>query len=1082
MSEQYSRQERTQRAIAGAGAKTLRVGTLSLLVLGGLSFGEDACFETAGSAIAQSISGPAIVTDGTTGTAIAPIPPFPQSPSGGFAITGGAVVGGNLFHSFNTFSPETAYTLFNLNDPSYSNISNIFSRVTGTTPTRLNGFLQVAGGNSPSLFILNPNGVLIGPGAAMDIPGSLLISTAQSLSFADRTTFSTQDTAPNPLLTVSAPVGLQFGAGAAPISVNGRFTGTQNPQTGQFNPLEAFFFRPGTSVSLLGGGIEINDALFNAFSGQMQLGSVSANSSVDIDAKTHRLTYTPSTEFQNIQMNRSALDVGFGAIDGSSDGSGRITLQGGDIDLRSTHLTSDNISAADGGTIDISASKKLEIADSKVTAALFPGLVFSNDPQPPPAFVPSTGKGGSITISADELVVLPTTIISTDSYSLGDGGDITISAKKAALLGAFDPTLPEPSIQLASGAFDEGNGGNLTINADELEVAGYTFIAAVTFTYPVFGPLGPTGAPAGDGGNVTLNVGDLTIRDWAQIGTGTFSDGDSGDVAINAKKFSFFDYTNPSVLHPTAQITTSVFGGSGKGGDLTINVEGAASLAGDVLITASTYPALALGAPPSALPVKNGGGGNLTFNVGSLNIQDGGQVGTGTFGSGNSGSLEVKAKERIDIVGTGAVPAFDPLGNLVPFTRNSGLFISAEKGSSGEGGSLSVTTPLLSISQGGKLSAETAGSGNAGSITIRAGETIVSDNVVSPFGSPSGIVAKVAASSSGNGGRLEIVGDRLRVLNGGQITASTDGAGKAGDISVRAGLIELEGVSNDGFASTIESRSSTAFGAGSVELTGDRIRITNGGALSVSNLSGGDAGNIQLVANSVYLNNGSVSAETNAGSQGNLTIEGRDFVLMRQGSRLTTNATGTATGGNITLNSPLIVGLENSDISANAIEGNGGNIRLVTQGIIGLALRDRLTPESDITASSELGVDGTVKIESPVTDANSGLAQLPENLEDTSNQVVAGCAAQSGNQFASTGRGGLPDNPAAQLSSNRLWQDMRSLTSPTVAAIPLRNQAKVELVEAQSWQINKAGDVELMTANAINRPAATCLEKIASAQ
>ena len=207
-------------------------------------------------------------------------------------------------------------------------------------------------------------------------------------------------------------------------------------------------------------------------------------------------------------------------------------------------------------------------------------------------------------------------------------------------------------------------------------------------------------------------------------------------------------------------------------------------------------------------------------------------------------------------------------------------------------------------------------------------------------------------------------------------------------------------------------------------------------------------------------------------------------MLLRQGSRLTTNATGTATGGNITLSSPLIVGLENSDISANAVEGNGGNIRLVTQGLVGLALRDHLTPESDITASSELGVDGTVKIESPITDANSGLTQLPENLEDTSNQVVAGCAAQSGNQFASTGRGGLPDNPTAQFSGNRPWQDTRTLTSHAMtsraaAASPVSEQAEVELVEAQSWQVNAAGNIELMAANATRPQAVTCLRQIA---
>lgn len=1078
MSMQHSQLELARRAIANAGSKLFRVGALSLLLLSGLTIGENAIAKNRGRALAQTAV-PEIKSDGTTGTLVSPIPPFPQSPSGGFAITGGAIAGTNLFHSFETFSPETAYTLFNLNDSSYDNINNIFSRVTGTTATHLNGYLQVTGGNRPSLFLLNPNGVLIGPGAAMDIPGSLFVSTAESLSFADNTTFSASDTTPNPLLTISAPVGLQFGSSAAPIAVNGRFTGVQNPQTGQYDFSESFLFRPGSNVTLLGSanegdGVVVNDAFFNIFSGQMQIGSVGENSSVEIDAESHNLTYASDTEFRDIQINRSLIDVG-SVIDGSAGGSGRISLQGRAIDLSSANLTSDNISSEDGGSIELSASKSIEIEDSRVTTALFPGLVFSN-PQQPPTLVPSTGAGGSITINTDELVVRPTTKIGADSYSLGDGGDVTITANKASFLGSFDPTLQIPSVRLVSNAFDEGNGGNLIIDADQLEVAGSTFIAAST--YSVVDPMNPMGAPAGDGGNVTLNVGDLIVRDWAQIGTGTFGDGDSGNLEINAENFSFYDYTDSTVRHPFAQITTSVFGGSGRGGDLDINVDGVARIAGDVVITASTYPSFGVpGALPSAV---DGRGGNLTFKVGSLDLQDGGQIGTGTFGSGDSGSLEIEARTGVNIAGTGTVSTVDRAGNPISVIRSSGIFISTQNGSSGQGGSLTMTTPLLSISRGGKLSAETAGTGDAGSLSIRAGEVAVSDLVVDAFGSPSGIVARVAASSSGNGGTLDITSDRLHVLNGGRITASTDGAGTAGNINIRSGSIEVEGISDDGlFNSTIESRSSTEFGAGSVDLVGDRIRVTDQGTLSVSNLSGGDAGNIRLSANSVYLNNGSISAEASAGNQGNLGIESQNILLLRQGSHLTTNATGTATGGNITLSAPLIVGSENSDISANAVEGDGGSIRLVTQGLIGLAFRDRLTPESDITASSELGVNGTVQIESPNVDADGGLVQLPDNLEDTSNQVVAGCAAQSANQFASTGRGGLPGNPTAQFSGNRLWQDTRSLTSGGV--VVSRNtgdeNTEIELVEAQNWQVNAAGEVELMTASLLSHQANSCLEQ-----
>lgn len=227
----------------------------------------------------------------------------------------------------------------------------------------------------------------------------------------------------------------------------------------------------------------------------------------------------------------------------------------------------------------------------------------------------------------------------------------------------------------------------------------------------------------------------------------------------------------------------------------------------------------------------------------------------------------------------------------------------------------------------------------------------------------------------------------------------------------------------------------------------------------------------------ISLNDGSIEAEASAGDQGNINIESQDFLLLRQGSRITTNATETATGGNITIGAPIIVGAENSDISANAISGDGGRIQLTTRSLVGLEYRDRLTEKSDITASSELGASGIVQIESPNVDTDDGLVALPESLEDTNNQIAAGCIAQS-NQFASTGRGGLPGNPMGQFSGNRLWQDTRShLSEGAVILSNISNDDENELVEAQSWQMNAMGEVELMTASALSHQASSCLEK-----
>ena len=102
-------------------------------------------------------------------------------------------------------------------------------------------------------------------------------------------------------------------------------------------------------------------------------------------------------------------------------------------------------------------------------------------------------------------------------------------------------------------------------------------------------------------------------------------------------------------------------------------------------------------------------------------------------------------------------------------------------------------------------------------------------------------------------------------------------------------------------------------------------------------------------------------------------------IRLRQDSQIRTNAQGEATGGNITTNADSLVALENSDITANSQQSFGGRVIVNAQGIFGIEFRPALTPESDITASSELGAEfsGTVEVNTPDTDPSSGLLELP---------------------------------------------------------------------------------------------------------
>lgn len=204
-------------------------------------------------------------------------------------------------------------------------------------------------------------------------------------------------------------------------------------------------------------------------------------------------------------------------------------------------------------------------------------------------------------------------------------------------------------------------------------------------------------------------------------------------------------------------------------------------------------------------------------------------------------------------------------------------------------------------------------------------------------------------------------------------------------------------------------------------------------------------------------------------------------LLLRDRGQITTNATGSATGGNINLNTPLIVGLGNSDIVARATQGAGGKISIDTSGLFGIAYRPALTPESDINASSDSGIDGTVAISSPKVDPENSLVELPSSLVDSSDEFTAGCGAGQG-QFVATGRGGLPISPASTINATHPWQDLRPVASgstqisaqtssqplsqpPQAAAqLPQPNTASAPekgppIQEATAWSLNDANEV-----------------------
>jgi filamentous hemagglutinin family protein len=928
-----------------------------------------------------------------------------------YAITQGTQSGSNLFHSFRSFSiPNQGSATFDLTGK--VGISSIFSRVTGTDFSNIDGVIQTLGGKSPNLFLMNPNGIVFGPGARLNAIGAFVGTTATGIQFKEAT-FAADVNQPLPLLSVNVPIGLQMGSTSGNLTVNGTGNDAIFP-TNNFGLMGT----PGSTIALLGRNINLNSGVVTAPAGRLDVGAVETGT-VGIQTTPIGFALTYGTELAFGDVNLAARSSLWNP-DSVGNPFGGIQVVGNNITIDQSQIAVGNLSSQRGadltvksaGTLTLKGVDPFGVTPTWITNQVLPG---------------ATGAGGTIRVQAGNIQILDGAAIEAFNFGPQAGGNVEVSATDSIVLRDFIST-----------ASPYRNGMSRST-------------------------IGSTTDYSGTGAVVSVTARSVDMRQGGAIVT---------------------------VVGPTAK---------GRGGDIRVQAD---------RINSQDVMPLLFGASSSgiqALTIGDGRSGDVNVQVRNLRIFEGGIVsslayrlpGLPNSGMGDAGTVNIQA-DTIEILGASVN------------TGRSAFLGSATTGS-GQAGDVNVAARSIVLRDGGSLTSGTAAVfsvfgdpsqanrlGNGGTIRVRA-ETLDVDGRNPYVDNPSSIGTYTVGN--GDAGNAFIEADRIAIQNGGELLSSTAASGNAGSLEVRAREILVTGRNRDGSASSIASSGEAldvtaqmAYGApaiptgntGILKIIADRLTLQDGGQISVKHEGVGNAGDLKINVNSLGLNQeAEIVGSTLTGMGGNVAINVRDVLLLRDRSNISVSSAGIGNGGNIKLNAGLIVGINNSDIIANANQGNGGNIQLTTEALIGISPQRQLTPDSDITASSGLGLDGTIAVQTLTLTPQTALPILNTAFTDAQQQVKNACATANQNQFISTGRGGIPQSPIKSLATKRSWQDLRSAPLMTAQVQPIAHPTsplptdvtRSSIVEATAWAIGPNNQVELITASVASLPiAATCAE------
>ncbi|MCP5154785.1 MAG: filamentous hemagglutinin N-terminal domain-containing protein, partial [Ectothiorhodospiraceae bacterium] len=554
---------------------------------------------------------------------------------------------------------------------------------------------------------------------------------------------------------------------------------------------------------------------------------------------------------------------------------------------------------------------------------------------------------GAIAVDAPDLV-------RTESTELGD---ITVREDRISFRANVD----------ASGA----GGGRVHILAGRLWLDGGQVQSVVN----VGGP--------GDGGPVRIEAtGQVRADGVARVDTRTFGAGNGGHIVIDA----------PSIdLAGSTQLTTDTHV-AGDAGDITVTADRLA------LREASGITADALGP---------GHGGNIAIRATRIDLDGDVFVSARTAfeGSGNAGTVLLSA-ETLRTAGTATVDTSSFAGSagdggsIVVDVRDIAMreesWLISNTLTDGDGGRIEVRDArILDMADRTVIATTSFGAGAGGDVRIDAdvvrlaGEAVISSGTeVSGAGGDVTITAATAMTMTGDARvSSQVVAENQFVRDEALVPIARPGTGDAGDVFIDTATLALGGRAQ--ISSATASVAPDPGDGGDVTIAVARLTVADDARISASSTGRGLAGTVTVLASELarLVDGGAITTEALGADGGDIVVNVGTLLYLRDGAITTSVSDGDGDGGNIDID-PVFVVLDGGRIVANAFGGRGGNIRIVTEHLIA-------DPTSRIDASSALGIDGEVVIESPNEDVASTLVTLPSAFVSAEALVAQACAERT---------------------------------------------------------------------------------------